>query len=131
VVLLDASAILAFIWQEPGASSVEAALIGGDAACTITNWSEVAQKLLARGGDWPATERALGGLGLVLTPVDPADAVAAARLWLSHPALSLADRLCLAVGTRLGATILSADRAWAEVSDLVQVLRPPAAADES
>jgi len=131
VILLDASAILAYLWAEPGSAAVARVRNDGGAACTLVNWAEVATKVFARGEDWLTAQHALSGLGLTFVALDPVDAVAAARLWLAHPSLSLGDRLCLAVGTRLGATILTADRAWAEVSDLVQVLRSPADDDAS
>lgn len=35
--------------------------------------------------------------------------------------LSLGDRLCLALGKRLGATVLTADKAWGEGKGIEQV----------
>jgi len=122
VVVLDSSAILAFLWEEPGSDRVQEALAQG-AVCPVANWSEVAAKVLARGGDWLAAEIALTGLGLTVVPVEVEDAVRAARLWLEHPALSLGDRLCLAVGLRMGATVVTADQAWRAVSDQVTLIR--------
>lgn len=49
---------------------------------------------------------------LVVEPVGQADAEDAARLWRQGDGLSLADRLCLALGRRLGQEILTADGAW-------------------
>jgi PIN domain nuclease of toxin-antitoxin system len=97
------------------------------AMCTVVNWAEVATKVLARGGDWQAAEVALVGAGLSIIPVEPGDAVRAARLWLDHPALSLSDRLCLAVGLRLSADIMTADHAWRPVSGQVSIIRRPGA----
>ena len=50
-VVLDASAVLAFIAGEPGADVVEEALEGRPVRSAV-NWSEVAQKVTAGGGDW-------------------------------------------------------------------------------
>jgi len=93
------------------------------AVCTVVNWSEVAVKVLSRGGDWTAAEAALRGKGLTIVSIEVDDAAAAARLWLNHPTLSLGDRLCLAVGLRTGTTILTADRAWTAVSSAVTLVR--------
>lgn len=49
-VVLDASALLAFLTGEPGADIVEAGLVQG-ASCGAANCSEVAQKIL--GADPP------------------------------------------------------------------------------
>jgi len=52
-IVLDASAILAFVQDDAGADMVEAALDGDDdARCGAANWSEVAQKVLGAGRDW-------------------------------------------------------------------------------
>lgn len=44
--------------------------------------------------------------------VTQADAEAAAELWQPGSGLSLADRLCIALGRRLKAEVLTADSAW-------------------
>lgn len=121
--VLDSSAILAFLWDEPGSDAVMEAFLGGTVGCTVVNWSEVVAKVVARGSNWNVAEAALIGHGLAILAVDEADAVEAGRMWSAHPALSLGDRLCLAVGERLGATILTADREWAAASSLVQLIR--------
>ncbi len=48
-VVLDASAILAFLFDEPGAERVESAI--GSSVASAVNWSEVAQRLLQRGAE--------------------------------------------------------------------------------
>jgi len=120
---LDSSAILAYLWAEPGTEAVDDALASGSACCTAANWAEVVGKVLARGASWKTAESALRGKGLQVVPIDAADAVEAGRLWPAHPSLSLGDRLCLAAATRQGATILTADRAWAAVSPSVRLIR--------
>lgn len=111
-VVLDASAVLAFLQREEGADAVRSAL-ADDARCAAANWSEVAQWVLAAGRDWPLARGALlAGYRIRLEPVIEADADWAARRWRRGENLSLADRLCLALGERLGADVLTADRAW-------------------
>ena len=122
-VVIDSSALLAFLWGEPGGSVVQSALHSGDALCTVVNWAEVATKVMARGGDWQAAETALRGLGLTIVPATDDDAVAAARLWLDHPYLSLGDRICLATALRLNARVVTADRIWAQAIPTVELVR--------
>lgn len=121
--VLDASALLAWLQSEPGGELVEEKLAVG--AISSLNWSEVLQKSLAHGIDVTGLRQDLEALGLVIMPFDADDAEQAARLWSQGSGLSLADRACLALGLRLGAPVLTADRLWAQVSleVTVQVIR--------
>jgi len=112
-----------YLWGEPGSQHVQNALDGGDAVCTVVNWCEVATKVLGRGGDWNAAETALLGAGLSIISIEADDAVQAARIWVEHHDLSVGDRLCLAVASRLDADILTADHAWQSASTRVQLIR--------
>ena len=49
-----------------------------------------------------------------MEPVTIADAERAAEISVHGSGLSLADRICIALGTRLGETVLTSDKAWAE-----------------
>ena len=123
ITLMDSSALLAFLWGESGTDEVMAAFSRGGAMCTAANWSEVVAKVTSRGQDWSLAETALLGQGLMIIPVTTPDAVTAGLLWATYPFLSLGDRLCLAVGQRLQAIIITADRAWSEVSPQVRIIR--------
>jgi PIN domain nuclease of toxin-antitoxin system len=109
--VFDASALLAFLQGEEGSVLVEEAL-GQGGACGTANWSEVTQKVVAAGGDWGLAKALLATYHLDLEPVTAADAERAAALWVRGGGLSLADRLCLALGHRLGADVLTADTSW-------------------
>jgi ribonuclease VapC len=74
-VVLDASAILAFLFEEPGAATVQGAV--GRALVSAVNWAEIAQACLARGADPVAARTALTKVGLEIVPLDVADAEAA------------------------------------------------------
>lgn len=55
----------------------------------------------------------MGGLyGVQVEAVTLTDAEWAARRWAPGEGLSLADRLCMALGDRLDADIWTADQAW-------------------
>ncbi len=118
--VVDASALLAFLQGEPGAEVVEAVL-GDDAVCAAVTWSETAQKVRARGADWPLARSLILGYGVRVEPVGQADAERAAQLWRAGSGLSLGDRFCLAVAERLGSPALTADRAWPDDDRVVQI----------
>ena len=118
--MLDASAILAFLLGEDGADAVEGALTN-DAGCGAANWSEVAQRVLGTGRDWDQARALLESYGVRVEPVTSDDAEWAARRWRRGEGLSLADRLCLALGERLDAEVLTADKSWGRSGRIVQI----------
>ena len=119
-VVLDASAILAFIQDEPGGDIVEAALVE-KALCGAANWSEVAQKVLGAGRDWDLVRALLASYGLRVEPVVESDAEWAALRWTGDEGLSLADRLCMALGERLDLDVLTADVEWGSAGRVRQI----------
>ncbi|MGF1667766.1 MAG: type II toxin-antitoxin system VapC family toxin [Acidimicrobiia bacterium] len=118
--VLDSSAILAFLLDEPGAAPVESALESG-AVCGAANWSEVAQKVLAAGRNWDLARALVLSYPLVIEPVTSEDAERAAREWRRGAGLSLGDRLCLALADRLDAEVLTADTAWRSDDRITQI----------
>lgn len=117
--VLDASAILALLRGEPGADVVKDHVVDG--VVGAANWSEVMQKVRSRGGDWALVRSLLQGFNVTVEPVSVRDAERAAEMWRSGSGLSLADRLCLALGERLDATILTADTAWGNSGNVQQI----------
>ena len=120
MILIDASALLAFLQGEAGSDQVEEALEAG-ASCTAVNWSEVAQKVRAAGRDWDLARALLLSYELQIEDVSIDDGELAAILWRAGSGLSLADRFCIAVGSHLEATILTADRSWGKKPPIVQI----------
>ncbi|WP_423922633.1 type II toxin-antitoxin system VapC family toxin [Candidatus Poriferisodalis sp.] len=118
--VLDASAILARLRREPGADNVERALISG-ACCGAANWSEVSQKIRTYGLSPAQARGLLDAYGFRIEPVTVGDAEWAAHRWRPRENLSLADRLCLALGERLDAQILTADRSWGDSDSVTQI----------
>ncbi len=110
-VVLDASAILAFVQDESGSETVEDAMAQGS-VCGAANWSEVAQKVLAAGRDWDLVRALLVSYEVRVEAVTADDAEWAARRWRAGAGLSLADRLCQALGERLDVDVLTADATW-------------------
>lgn len=127
--VLDASALLAHINEEPGASVVREAMASG-VAISIINWIEVLSKLAEEGGDPELASAEITAARLVNTaikiePVTPDDAIEVARLrpLTRGKGLSLADRACLALGKRLSVPVLTADREWTALRDLDAAVR--------
>ena len=117
--VLDASAVLAYLKDEPGAEAVYAA-VGEGALVSAVNWAEVLSKLTEGGQDPGDATRALtdAGIldqGLIIHPLDGSQAVEIARLrpLTREAGLSLGDRSCLALAGALGLPALTADRVWA------------------
>ena len=114
-VVLDTSAVLAFVQGEPGADRTEAAM--HDAIISSVNLGELVAKLVDRGGSRKDCDEILSALALDVTShgtVEAREAGELRRVTRQH-GLSLGDRACLALAKRLGHTVLTADRAWAEI----------------
>ena len=118
--VFDSSALLCFLQAEPGSQIVAEELESGG-RCSAANWSEVAQKVLAAGGEWELVTGLLLSYPLDVEPVLRSDAEAAARRWVRGSGLSLADRLCLATAERLNAIVWTADTAWGTADPIRQI----------
>jgi ribonuclease VapC len=119
VFLFDASAILAYLYNEDGADFVEERLSAG--VVSAANWSELAQKVMQNQCDWLQYKSILGALNVRVEPVTIVDAELAAGLWKAGNGLSLGDRLCLATAQRLNAIVVTADTAWGSSADINQI----------
>jgi ribonuclease VapC len=118
--VFDASALLTFLQGEQGAAHVEETLQNGG-ACGAANWSEIAQKIRARGRNWDLSRSLLLSYGIQVEAVTLTDAEWAASRWAHGQGLSLADRLCMALGDRLDADVWTADQAWGTGGRIRQV----------
>lgn len=114
--VLDASALMALLYGEPGFGRVGAALVTGAAISTV-NLSEVIAKLVDRGVPERGIRDNLDQLDVGIVEFNANDALAAGLLRSStrSAGLSFGDRACLALASRVGAAVLTADRAWAEL----------------
>ncbi len=110
MVILDASALLAFLQNEPGCDQVETAL--PEAIISSVNWAEVVQKSIAAAVDVKGMREDLEALGLRIVPFTAEEAEIAAQLWQKtrQIGLSLGDRACLSVGIRLDSVVITADQ---------------------
>ena len=115
--VLDASAILAYLLDEAGAELVTAVLETGDGIISSVNYAEVVSKLTDYQMPLTAIQLALDSLDLAIIDFDLKQAFVAGELRkTSKPfGLSLGDRACLALGQLLQLPVLTADRNWALV----------------
>ena len=111
-VVLDASAVLALLNDEPGAGDVAAAL--PEAVLSSVNLSEAAAILADIGMPADDARAVLSGLDIMTVPFDDELAYLAAALRRATRAagLSFGDRACLALARQRGIAALTADRAW-------------------
>lgn len=120
-IVVDSSAILALLYDEPGADRVKAAM--PDARLSAVSAAEVLSKLYERGGSAAAVGGVARGLRANVDPftLEHAEAVARMRPATRKLGLSLGDRACLALGESLSGVVLTADKAWVGAVDGVEV----------
>jgi PIN domain nuclease of toxin-antitoxin system len=111
--VLDASALLAVMLEEPGAEKVREMLPG--AIVGAVNLAEVVAKLQERGAPDENIDRNIARLDLSVIPFDAAHAMACGKLRAPTRGfgLSLGDRACLALAMERGLPAVTTDRAWA------------------
>ena len=123
-VVLDASAILAVLYGEPGQDEIRERIRGANVRVGAVNVCEVSAKLSEAGLDKDEVREALGALSPTVHPFDEELALEAGALRpaLSHRGLSLADRACLALANSLGVAAITTDSDWGEL-DRAEVIR--------
>jgi ribonuclease VapC len=120
-VVLDASALLALVLDEPGGPRVRTEL--PDSALSVVNLAEVVGYYARMGSDPESLRRELREFEVQVYDLDEnlAYAIGLLRPLTEAAGLSLADRACLALARRLGVPALTSDRQWATVADAVGV----------
>lgn len=110
--VLDASALLAVIFQEPGCAVVEPLLPG--ALVSTVNLAEAHARLLLAGSPPDLAWSRLLSLGYEICPFEEEQARLAAELLpiSRSQGLSLGDRACLALALERKATVYTTNHRW-------------------
>lgn len=115
-VVLDASAIMALLFEERGAEKLTDEILGGAVVSTV-NLAEVQTKLVRMGHE---PEKAWVDALLLETPPEPYTAEQAKIAGtLGHETqgfgLSLGDRSCLALAITLNAPVYTTEQIWRDL----------------
>jgi len=120
-IVLDASALIAMLRDEPGADEVAAVI--ASARMSTVNYAEVVSHFARSGMPERDVDAMLDPLPVELVPMDKDLAVRAGRLrpMTAEWGLSLGDRSCLGLAGRDGLPAWTSDKAWREVADRIGV----------
>ncbi|MEF2550946.1 type II toxin-antitoxin system VapC family toxin [Aurantimonas sp. A2-1-M11] len=115
MVVLDSSAVLAYLWSEPGSDRVGDVL--RDGKISSVNVAEVLSKLIDNGLGGDAADLTFAGLNLSAIAFDTDQARLAGKLrsMTRSFGLSLGDRACLALAIQHEGQVITADRIWAKL----------------
>ena len=124
-VVVDSSAVIAYLRREPGWEAIEGYLAGTCLISTV-NLTEVVGTLRDKGIGTGALDDILDQLELTVMPFDGAQARRAGDLQIHarSPGLSLGARACLALAAAQKLTAVTTDSAWRQldVGVVVEVL---------
>lgn len=117
-VVLDTSALLAYLFEETGADKVSPILEAGSGVIGSANYAELVTKLVDKNMPMPEILVVISSLELEFIPQDEQQASLTGELRaISKPfGLSLGDRACLALGLATGLPVMTADQLWKDVA---------------
>ena len=119
-IVIDTSALMAFIKREPGGDRVGPRIHEGIVSSVI--FAETLSKLALQGFDDEAARADLLAAGLTVEPFGPDDVPGVVRLHsLALRGTSLADRFCLALALDRNLPVLTAERPWADLGLPLQI----------
>jgi ribonuclease VapC len=118
--VIDASAVIAYLKEEPGGAALEPYL--ADACMSAINYAEVIRRFCDR-APVEAIRASIDDLDLEIVPLDRQVAEITGELNFhyrgtvqgSSRALSYADCACLATGMQRNAAVITADGPWLEL----------------
>ncbi len=119
--VLDASALLALINQEPGSDRVQKCLSGS--IMSAVNVSEVVTVLIRVGIPKEKIKKIISSLVHSIIPFDEEQAFITGYLYIETQSkgLSFGDRACISLGQSKKLTVLTADQKWSEINFEIKV----------
>jgi PIN domain nuclease of toxin-antitoxin system len=122
-VVIDSSALIALIRDEPGAEVVQRQIERSVLVLSSVNFTEIKGKLVGNGLYTPqSVDEAINAFGRALEIVSfDLEQSNLAAFWYSRRSaynLSLGDCACLALAEAKGVPCLTAERAWAKLPNL-------------
>jgi len=121
MIVLDASALLAFLFRETGHEQVREAL--SDACISTVNLSETLGRFARDGRDPEFLAAGISKSGIEIVDFTEAQALTCAlfRPRTRKLGLSLGDRACVALAVERGIPVMTADRVWLDLRPQVDV----------
>ena len=121
--VLDASALLALLFQETGGEKVLKHL--PESLLSAVNLAEVLAKAVERGMTLEEANELLAEFPCEIVPFDreAASLTAALRVPTRSAGLSFGDRACLALGMKTGLPVVTADRQWDQCGLKVRIIQ--------
>ena len=120
-VVFDASAVLALVYDEPGADMVKRTIDRGVISCV--NLSEVIAKLTDEGWEPTLVRSTMDRLDLRVVAFDEDQAYVSGLLrTITRPfGLSLGDRACLALAQSAALPTITGERRWVDIPINVEI----------
>ena len=121
--VLDASALIAFLRNEPGADRVAAVLT--QSCISAVNLAETISKLVEYGKPLDDVAYQIERLRIPVVPFDAEQAKTVASLWkpTRSAGLSLGDRACLSLALKTSLPALTTEREWGKCGLAVEVVK--------
>ncbi len=124
-IVLDASAVLAYLQDESGSEKVGVILSEGRGVMSAVNYAEVVGKLLEAGLPEPSVKVVMENMELQVEPLDDKQAWKAGMLRMSTRefGLSLGDRACLALAYIKRLAVVTADKQWDKLTIDIKIIQ--------
>lgn len=125
MVVLDASAVLAYLQDENGSEKVDVILAEGKGMMSTVNYAEVVGKLLEAGLPESSVKSVMANLDLNVESLDDAQAwkTGLLRMTTKEFGLSLGDRACLALAGIKNLPVVTADKQWDKLKTNFKIIQ--------
>lgn len=124
-VVLDASAVLAYLQDETGGEKVHGVLSEGNAVMSAVNFAEVVGKLLETRLSEASVKKVMENLDLQIESMNTGQAWETGLLRIStrELGLSLGDRACLALAYVKKLPVITADKQWNKLTTDLKIVQ--------